>query len=151
MILKKRLFLLVVCLALGCSACAEVRESSPSDEVKAFFVAANEANFLAAGCLSPQQADLSAYNSYMGVKYPPTTSVEVLSGPPSRPYQPFARLQVAAPAYVPIPSSTIAKLLAKARDIGGDAVILCQRTPGQVARVDAVVIKYRVETDAPGK
>ena len=80
---------ILLLLGLMAYGCAGAGEKSSSDEVKAFFVAANEANFLGLICLSPQYKDLSAYNSFMGVKYPPTDSVEVLSGPPSRPYQTF--------------------------------------------------------------
>ena len=95
--------------------------------------------------MSPQHVDLSAYTSYMGVKYPPTTAVEVLSEPPSRPYQAFAVLQSPAPQSSQDVSPTVlAQLTNKAKAIGADAIIICSR-PGQAAKAEAVAIKYRLE------
>ena len=148
---QKHLWLLLL-LASVAFGCAGAREASPADEVKAFFMAANEANFLGLMCMSPQYKDLSAYSSFMGVKYPPTDSVEVLSEAPSRPYKAFAVLQ--GPASI-LPTATpdlLAQLTAKARAMGADAIILCRQPGGpeqtgavRPAKVEAVVIKYRWE------
>jgi hypothetical protein len=132
--------------ALMAYGCAGASEKSSSDEVKAFFMAANEANFLGLTCNSPQYKDFSAYSSFMGVKYPPTASVEVLSGPPSRPYQAFAVLQGPASSSLTATPDLVSQLTTKAKAMGADAIILCQQT-GTVppAKVEAVVIKYRLE------
>ncbi len=134
-------------LALAACGCAGASEEYPSDEAKAYFAAANEANYLGLLCLSPEHVDLSAYASYMGVKYPPTTAVEVLTEPPRRPYQAFAVLQCPASQSSPKDSTDVtAKLTNKAKSIGADAIILC--TPpsaGQAAKAQAVAIKYRLE------
>jgi hypothetical protein len=149
---------LLLLLALMAYGCVGAGERSSSDEVQAFFGAANQANYLGVMSMSPQNVDLSAYTSFMGVKYPPTDSVEVLSAPPSRPYQAFAVLRgAAAPAS---PSQTVApadlaRFTAKAKAIGADAIIICQLgEPGQTAtgpsaQVEAVAIKYRLEN--PGE
>jgi hypothetical protein len=130
-------------LALTAWGCAGVSEKYPSDEAKAYFAAANEANYLGVVCLSPQHVDLSAYTSYMGVKYPPTTAVEVLSGPPSRPYQAFAVLQSpASQSSQDVSPAVLAQLTNKAKAIGADAIIIC-RPPA--AKAEAVAIKYRLE------
>lgn len=133
--------------------CAGTGEKSSSDEVKAFFMAANDANFLGLTCLSPQSKDLSAYSSFMGVKYPPTDSVEVLSGPPSRPYQAFAVLQGPASSSPSATPGRLAQLTTKAKAMGADAIILCPQPGGpeqtgtvRPAKVEAVAIKYRWES-----
>lgn len=145
------LLLLPALMAYGCAGAGE--RSSP-DEVQAFFGAANQANYLGVMCMSPQNVDLSAYNSFMGVKYPPTDSVEVLSEPPSRPYQAFAVLRGAvapATASQSVAPADLAQFTAKAKSIGADAIIICHRgepgqtTTGQSVRVEAVAIKYRIE------
>lgn len=145
-------------LALAAGACAGVGEKSPPDEVKTFFLAAREANLLGVMCRSPQQVDLSAYTSLMGVKYPPTDSVEVLSGPPSRPYQAFAVLhREAAPASSPsqaVAPDILAQFTAKAKAIGADALVICAPPgPGRPAKVEAVALKYRREApeEKPGR
>jgi hypothetical protein len=145
-------FQLVLLLALMFSGCAGAKETTPADEVQAFFAAGREANFRGVMCLSPHQEDLSAYDSFADVKYPPTTSVDVLSGPPSRPYQAFARLQGPASSSGTVPPEALAQLTAKARAIGADAIILRQQpadsSPADArrpARVEAVAIKYRWE------
>jgi hypothetical protein len=134
-------------LALTAWGCAGVSEKYPSDEAKAYFAAAKEANFLGVECMSsPQHVDLSAYTSLMGVKYPPTVAVEVLSEPPSRPYQAFAVLQSPASQSSQNVSPTIlAQLTNKAKAIGADAIIIC-RAPTDKAEV--VAIKYRLEPPA---
>ncbi len=135
------------------AGCAGIGQQSPSDEVKAFFVAANEANLLGVQCSSTKQLDLSGYAHLMGIKYPPTQSVEVLSSPPSRPYQAFAVLE----ASVRYPSETYdATLLEdfknKAKAIGADAIIFCRPTDGaglpllqKSSKLGAVAVKYRLE------
>ncbi len=133
-------------LVLVVSGCAGAGANPPSDEVKAFFATAQEANFRGVTCMSTHQEDLSAYNSFLGIQYPPTAVVEVLSQPPSRPYQAFARLQDPASVSAAGDAETVARLTAKARSIGADAIIFCQPPPG--VPVEAVVIKYRKENPA---
>ncbi len=147
---------LLLLLALAACSCAGVEEKYPSREAQAFFTAANEANFRGVMCQSPQHQDLSAYTSLMGVKYPPTSSVEVLSEPPSRPYQAFARLQcsaaAASPASPDVSSAVLTQLTDKAKAIGADAILICAPPAGpgrqdavRPAQVEAVAIKYRLE------
>ena len=136
---------LLLFLGLNVWGCAGVDEKYPSKEAKTFFSAANEANFLGVQCMSPSRVDLSAYTSLMGVKYPPTTRVEVLSEPPSRPYQAFAVLQgdsASTDTSQNGASAVLAQLTAKGKAIGADAIILCRP---QGARAEAVAIKYRLE------
>jgi hypothetical protein len=133
--------LLVVVLTAGCGG---IQQKSPSDDVRAFFMAANEAKFLGARqCLSPHSLDLSAYAHLMNVRYPPTLSVDVLTGPPSRPYQPFAVLEGSNPLNSKVAgASLIEDFKNKAREIGADAIIICQPT---ASKIEAVAIKYRLE------
>ena len=113
--------LAVIILMAGCGG---VGQKSPPDEVRAFFAAANEANYLGVMCLSPNQVDLSGYTHLIGVQYPPTQKVDVLSSPPSRRYQAFAVLEssipYAAETYDP---GLLEALKNKARAIGADAII----------------------------
>jgi hypothetical protein len=132
-------------LALMLWGCAGVSEKYPSDEAKVYFDAANEAHYRGVLCQSPQQVDISAYASYMGVKYPPTVRVEVLSEAPSRPYQAFAVLQGPSQDVSP---TVLAQLTDKAKTIGADAIIIC-RPPA--AKAEAVAIKYRLENPAENK
>jgi hypothetical protein len=131
----------------GCAGTGVV-EKSPPEEVKAFFTAGNEAVFRGLRCAPAGQVDLSAYAAFMGVKYPPTDSVEVLSQPPSRPYQTFAVLQYtesSAPSASGNPRpGVLAQFIAKAKAIGADAIIMRQ-TPDCPTGVEAVAIKYRLE------
>jgi hypothetical protein len=128
-------------LVLAAWGCAGVSEKYPSNEAKAYFAAANEANYLGVGSMSTQHVDLSAYTSLMGVKYPPTAAVEVLSEPPSRPYQAFAVLQSpACQSSQNVSPTELAQLTNKAKSIGADAIIIC-RAPA----TEAVAIKYRLE------
>jgi hypothetical protein len=130
------------------SGCAEVNVNSPAHEVKAFFVAGNEAVYQGLQCPSSGYVDLSAYSHLMGVKYPPTSQVDVLRQPPSRPYKSFAMLE-----YEPAPhgnhEAMVEDLKNKAREIGANAIILCSAgsdpkisgiTP--TARMQAVAIRY---------
>jgi hypothetical protein len=120
------------------------REKSASDEVRAFFLATHEANLLGVSCLSPQHVDLSAYSHLLGVRYPPTSAVEVLTAPPSRPYQAFAVLAGAHPDADT--GSLIEKFRDKARDLGADSIILCQPSGNRgAASLEAVAIKYEFE------
>lgn len=144
--------------ALMAWGCAGAGERSSSDEVQAFFGAANQANYQGMMSMSPQSVDLSAYTPYMGIKYPPTDSVEVLSAPPSRPYKAFAVLRGAATPGSPsqtVAPADLARFTAKAKAIGADAIIICQlgepgqTATGQSAQVKAVAIKYRLEN--PGE
>ena len=143
----KRLGLLLF-LTLIAWGCVGVKEKYPSDEAKAYFTAANEAYYQGVMNQSPQCVDLSAYTIYLGIKYPPTTTVEVLSEPPSRPYQSFAVLQGPgasdSPASREVSSTVLAQLINKAKAIGADAIIIC-RYWDQPAKVEAVAIKYRLE------
>ena len=133
--------LLAVALTAGCGG---IQQKSPANDVKAFFMAANEAKFLdARQCLSPCALDLSTYAHLMNVKYPPTLSVDVLTGPPSRPYQPFAVLEGSDPLNSSVAgTSLIEGFKDKAREIGADAIIICQPT---TSKIEAVAIKYRLE------
>jgi hypothetical protein len=149
------IFLLAVILTAGCTS---MGSNSSSDEVRAFFVTAQEANYLGVLCMSPRQMDLSSYSHLMGIKYPPTHSVEVLNSPPSRPYQAFAVLE----SPVPYASETYDPALLedfknKARAIGADAIILF---PPKVeilprrqnsAKMEAVAVKYRLENPMDSK
>jgi hypothetical protein len=138
-------------LAAGC-ATIEQNSSSP-DEVRAFFVTANEANFLGVQSFSSKQMDLSGYTHLMGVKYPPTLSVDVLSALPSRPYQAFAVLETSASS----PSETydtnlLEGIKNKARSIGADAIVFCRPSEGAgltrlqaSSKMVAIAIKYRLE------
>jgi hypothetical protein len=120
--------------ALGVSGCAgvnqpgksqEVSIRSQSQEVKAFFVAGNEANYRALLCNSAGNVDLSAYSQHIGVKYPRTVQVDVLKIPPSRPYKSFAMLECKTGPHSQS-GEVLEGLKNKAREIGADAIILCQ-------------------------
>jgi hypothetical protein len=131
-------------LAAGCAA--GVSQKSPPQEVRAFFLAAHEANFLGLSCFSPTHVDLSAYSHLLGVKYPPTAAVEVLTAPPARPYQAFAVLTGARPEAAADTGSLIEKFRDKARTLGADAIVLCQPGGTQgAAALEAVAIKYEFE------
>ena len=141
---------------MGISGCAETKRLSPAQEVGAFFVAGKEAQYRALECPTSGSVDLSAYSHLTGVKYPRTFQVDVLRAPPSRPYKSFAVLEynAAAPSE---PEEVTAGLQDKAREIGADAIILCQtgpdpKLPGITARgkIQAVAIKYIV-TSPPTK
>jgi hypothetical protein len=142
------IFLFLGSAVLGFSGCAEVNRKSPSQEVKAFFVAGNEANYQAIVCNSSGNVDLSAYSHLAGVKYPPTLKVEVLTKPPSRPYKSFAVLEC-EPAPHGKSEELWEGLKQKAKEIGADAIILCQPGPDQglpgiqrTSKTQAVAIKY---------
>ena len=141
---------------MGVSGCAETNRVSPSQEVGAFFVAGKEAQYLALQCPTSGSVDLSAYSHLMEIKYPPTFQVDVLRQPPSRPYQSFAVLEY-DPAPQAKPGEVEAGLTDKAREIGADAIILCQTGPDQkltgippTAKMQAVAIKY-IMTSTPTK
>ena len=137
------LWLFLALIAWGCTG---VSEKYPSAEAKAYFAAANEANFLGVGCMSTQHVDLSAYTSLMGTKYPPTAAVEILSEPPSRSYQAFAVLQSpASQSSQDVSPTVLNQLTDKAKSIGADAIIIC-RAPA--AKAEAVAIKYRLDNPA---
>jgi hypothetical protein len=148
-------YAVVICLFLGpavmvLSGCAAINLQSPPQEVKTFFVAGKEANYLSVLCLSPHAIDLSAYDQQMGIQYPPTLKVDVLIGPPSRPYKSFAVLECDPSSY-----ANREKMLEgfkyKAQEIGADAIILCHAGPGQgppekraTQKMQAVAIKYKL-------
>lgn len=140
---------------MGVSGCGEINRSSPSQEAKEFFVAGKEANYRALQSPTSGSADLSAYAHLMEIKYPPTSQVEVLRKPPSRPYKSFAVLE-----FEPAPNSrteeAVEGLKGKAREIGADAIIL-QTGPDQElsgkpprGKMQAVAIKY-ILTSRPTK
>lgn len=147
-----------ICLALlvfmgyGVAAgCAASHQQSPSQEVKAFFVVGQEINFSGFRDLSPKCMDLSGYSRFMGIKYPSTQSVEILTAPPARPYQAFAVLE-SPPSHLPLGEETIHKLTDKAKNIGADAIILTcapEAPSGSVTpassqgKTVALAIKYR--------
>jgi hypothetical protein len=145
------IIILFLCLAvMGVSGCAAVNLKSPSQEVKAFFVAGNEASYLALKCPSSSYVDLSAYSHLMGIKYPPTLKVDVLSGPPPRPYKSFAVLE-----YEPSDNGKTEEVMEglknKAREIGADAIILSHSGLGQglpgmppTSKIQAVAVKYQL-------
>jgi hypothetical protein len=133
---------------IGISGCAEVARQSPSQQVSAFFAAGKEAQYLALECPTSGSVDLSAYAHLTGVTYPRTFQVDVLRKPPSRPYKTFAVLEYtpASPAEI---EDAAARLQDKAREIGADAIILCQAGSNQnlpgitpTAKMQAVAIKY---------
>ena len=136
------------------AGCGGVGRKSPPSEVRAFFVAANEANYLGVMSMSPNQVDLSGYTHLMGIQYPPTQKVDVLSSPPSRRYQAFAVLEssipFAAETYDP---GLLEGLKNKARAIGADGIILCHPTDRLVlmsgleksSKIVALAIKYRLD------
>jgi len=150
------IFLFLGAVAMGVSGCAEPNRVSPAQEVGAFFVAGKEAQYLALQCPTSGSMDLSAYAHLAGVKYPRTFHVDVLRKPPSRPYQPFAVLEY-DPAPQAKPEEVEAGLTDKAREIGADAIIICQAGSGQklpgisaTAKMQAVAIKYII-TSPPAK
>jgi hypothetical protein len=132
------------------AGCAQYTVKSPSQDVKTFFVAANETNYLGTINLSPGAVDLSAYSHLAGVKYPPTYTVEVLSQPPTRPYKSFAVLEYDSPAN-PNTGAVIEGFREKAKEIGADAIVICQPGSNQglaglapSAKMQAVAIKYKL-------
>jgi hypothetical protein len=150
------IFLFLGSAVMGVSGCAEPNRVSPSQEVGAFFVAGQEAQYLALECPTAGSVDLSAYAHLTGVKYPPTFQVDVLKKPPSRPHKSFAVLEYNSTSQL-APGAVTAKLQEKAREIGADAIILCQTGPGQKlpgipagGKIQAVAIKYIV-TSPPTK
>jgi hypothetical protein len=139
---------------MGLSGCAGVNLKSPPNEVKAFFVAGKEAHYLALQCPTSGSVDLSAYTHLMEVKYPRTVQVDVLKQAPSRPYKSFAVLE-----YETAPHSRLEDVLEglkdKAREIGANAIILCQAGPDSglagtppAAILQAVAIRYIVTTSS---
>jgi len=150
------IFLFLGSAVMGISGCGEINRRSPSQEVNEFFVAGKEAQYLALQCPTSGSVDLSGYTHLMKVKYPPTFQVDVLREPPSRPYKSFAVLEY-DPAPQAKPEEVEAGLTDKAREIGADAIILCQTGPDQklsgipsTAKMQAVAIKYIV-TSTPTK
>ncbi len=141
------IFLFLAAAVIAVSGCAGVNQKSPSQEVKAFFVAGSEAKYMALQCPSSGYADLSAYTHLMGIKYPRTFQVDVLRQPPSRPYQAFAVLEC-EPAPQGQSQELMAGLKDKAMEIGADAIILCHGPelglPGipPTPKMQAVAIKY---------
>jgi hypothetical protein len=135
---------------LAGAGCAEYSVKSPSPEVKTFFVAGHEANYLATQGGSSGYVDLSAYSHLAGVQYPPTQNVEVLRQPPPRPYQAFAVLEGESGA-----PSNYARMIAgfqdKAKAIGADAILIMQPGVNQglaglapSSKIQAVAIKYKM-------
>jgi len=148
------LFLFLVSAVIGLSGCAEINRTSPPREVKAFFVAGNEAHFLALQCPTSGYGDLSAYSHLMEVKYPRTVQVDVLRKAPSRPYKSFAVLEYESGPHSG-PEAVVEGLKDKAREIGADAIILCQSGPdsglpgiSSAAIMQAVAIRYIVTTSS---
>jgi len=146
------IFLLLSSAVMGVSGCAEINRKSPSQEVNAFFVAGREAHYLALQCPTSGSVDLSAYSHLMEIKYPPTLQVDVLRKAPSRPYKSFAVLEC-EPAPHARPEEVVEGLKGKAREIGADAIILCQGGQEQglpemppTAKMQAVAIKYVLTT-----
>lgn len=141
--------LVLVAVGLMVTGCTAVNLKSPSAEVKTFFVAGHEADFLGTQCDRAGYVDLSAYSHLAGVKYPPTYKVEVLNQPPSKPYKSFAVLEYEPSATAS--GGSLEGLTGKAREIGADAIIICepgqnQGLPGLPAssKMQAVAIKYKL-------
>jgi len=146
---------LAICLvlspaALVFSGCAGVNLQSAPPEVKTFFVAGREANLLGILCLSPTALDLSAYDQQMGIQYPPTSKVDVLHEPPAKPYKSFAMLEC-DPAFYAAQENMLEGFKHKAREIGADAIILCQGEAGREPpgkwpsrKMQAMAIKYKL-------
>jgi len=150
------IFLFLVSAVTGVSGCAEFNRNSPSQKVKAFFVAGKEANYLALQCPTAGSVDLSAYSHLMEIKYPRTLQVDVLRKAPSRPYQSFAVLEC-EPAPHSRPEEVVEGLKDKAREIGANAIILCQAGLYQglpellpTSKMQAVAIRY-IMTSASDK
>jgi hypothetical protein len=150
-------FLFLGAAVLGVSGCAETTRVSPSQEVGAFFVAGKEAQYRALQCPTSGAVDLSAYAHLSGVKYPRTFQVDILNEVPSRPFQSFAVLEY-DPSPQAKPGEVEAGLLDKAREIGADAIILCQTGPDPklpgippATKRQAVAIKYIMTSTAPKK
>jgi hypothetical protein len=148
--LKHLVLLVLVAAALLVCGCAETNLQSPSSEVKTFFMAGREADYLSTSCDSSGHADLSAYAHLAGVKYPPTLQVDILSQPPSRPYKSFAVLEY-EPSGNSASEAQLENLKNKAMQIGADALIICR--PGDNLglsglpashRMQAVAIKYKL-------
>ena len=142
------IFLLLGSAVMGVSGCAEINRQSPSQEIKTFFVAGKEAQYLALQCPTSGSVDLSAYAHLMEIKYPPTLRVDVLRTAPSRPYKSFAVLETEPAPHARV-EEVVEGLKGKAREIGADAIILCQGGPGQglpglpaTAKMQAVAIRY---------
>jgi hypothetical protein len=142
------IFLFLGSAVISVSGCGENNRRSPSQEVKEFFMAGKEAQYLALQCPASGSADLSAYDHLTGVKYPPTFQVEVLREPPSKPHKSLAVLEY-DPAPHAKPEEVVEGLKGKAREIGADAIILChsvadQKLHGITAKgkMQAVAIKY---------
>jgi hypothetical protein len=132
------------------SGCTSIDLQSPPPDVKAFFVAGNKANFQGFLNLSSDCVDLSAYDQQIGVKYPPTLKVDILSKPPSRPYKVFAVLECESSFYA-ASERMMEGLKNKARNIGADALVLCHAgtdpgLPGvsPTQKIQAVAIKYKL-------
>ncbi len=133
-------------LLVGCSGLGPT--ANPDVQVKTFFLAANEANFLCLKERPPQGGpDLSAYSHFMDMKYQPTTSVEVLTAPPVKPYQVFAVLAGGKSTELQArDSGSMAGFITQAKAIGADAVMLCYETGAAPCSVKGVLaIKYKVE------
>ena len=62
---------------------------------------------------------------YESEKYPPTTSVAILSAAPERPCKAIAILEVTGPANTPLPD-LLENMRKKAKDIGADAIMPTQ-------------------------
>jgi hypothetical protein len=135
------------------AGCVGIEPKSSHDDVRAFFVTANEANLLGVQSFSSKQMDLSGYTHLMGTKYPPTQSVDVLSALPSRPYQAFAVLETSASSPAETYNTNLLEgLKNKAKSIGADAIVFCRPSEGAglaglqtSSKMIAIAIKYRLE------
>lgn len=137
-------------LAVLTTGCGGVRLKNPDPGVRPFFLAAQDASLLGLkhSCVGP--VDLSAYAQLLGIKFPPTLKVDLLAGPPSQPFLPFAVLEG------PANKDSLGEFQDKAREIGADALIICNlediqrgKCPSS-GRLEAVAIKYKV-TRTEGK
>lgn len=137
-------------LAVFIAGCGGVRLKDPDPGVRPFFLAAQDANLLGLkhSCIGP--VDLSAYDHLLGIKFPPTQKVDLLAGPPSQPFLPFAVLEG------PATKDSLGEFQDKAQEIGADALIICPLEEIQrgkfpsSGKLEAVAIKYKV-TRTEGK
>lgn len=149
MIIWARWKYVLITAILAVTGCAEFNLKSASPEVKTFFVAGQEADLLGTQPDSCGAVDLSAYSHLAGVKYPPTPAVDVLNQPPTRPYKSFAVLEYES-SVNPASGAVMEGLKGKAREIGADAIIICQPgvqgLPGlpPSSKMQAVAIKYKL-------
>ncbi|MBM4273394.1 MAG: hypothetical protein FJ134_02890 [Deltaproteobacteria bacterium] len=131
-------------LTAGCSG---VVTRSATTEIKTFFLAGQEARLTGLKQnLCPEKVDLSAYAHLMEIKYPPTSTVEVLKDPPVRAHVIFAVLQWTRPPEVPCDDPRVVEgFKTKAQAVGADAIIICKDSHGAKNNLEVLAVKYKLE------